>query len=323
MGKKVSPTIIGAFVVGAVALAVLGVVVFGSGRYFQHLEHFIMFFPGSVNGLSVGAPVKFKGVDIGRVSDIKLVLNREEEEGGKAFTIPVYIEFDPSKVRLDGGTLEVSNPANLERLIQHGMRGQLQAQSLVTGLLFVQIDFFPDTPIKYVLPQPSDPIELPTVPTTLEQASNALREIIDQLRTVKLGQMVQDASDALESINKLVSSPELHASVAALPGTLNNVSEAAGSFHKLSDDVRGEVKPLVTRVDSTLTGATQTFTSVRETVGSARVLIEPGSPLDHDLRTTLRDVGTAARALAQLADFLEQNPTALLYGKQPQPEEKR
>ena len=62
---------------------------------------------------------------------------------------------------------------------------------------------------------------------------------------------------------------------------------------------------------------------MRETVGSARVLIEPGSPLDHDLRTTLRDVGTAARSLAQLADFLEQNPTALLYGKQPQPEEKR
>jgi paraquat-inducible protein B len=323
MGKKVSPTIIGAFVVGAVALAVLGVVVFGSGQYFKHLEHFVFFFPGSVNGLSVGAPVKFKGVDIGRVTDIQLVLNREEEQGTKAFTIPVYAEFDPSKVKLDGGTLEVANTANMERLIQHGMRGQLQAQSLVTGLLFVQIDFFPDTPITYVLPQPSNPIEIPTVPTTLEEASNALREIIDQLREVKLGQMVQDASQALESINKVVSSPELHASVAALPGTLNNVSEAAGSFHKLSDDVRGEVKPLVTRVDSTLIGATQTFTSVRETVGSARVLIEPGSPLDHDLRTTLRDVGTAARALAQLADFLEQNPTALLYGKQPQPEEKR
>jgi primosomal protein N' len=67
MGKKANPTIIGLFVVGAIALAIVGVIVFGSGRFFKHTEAFVMFFPGSVNGLSVGAQVKFKGVDVGSV----------------------------------------------------------------------------------------------------------------------------------------------------------------------------------------------------------------------------------------------------------------
>jgi paraquat-inducible protein B len=325
MGKKASPTIIGAFVVGAVALAVLGVIVFGSGQYFKHLERFVLFFPGSVNGLSVGASVKFKGVDIGHVSDIRLVLRREEgnKDDNRAITIPVYVEFDPSKVTFDGHTLEMSDPANLQRLIQRGLRGQLQAQSLVTGLLFVQIDFFPDSPITFILPQPSNPIEIPTVPTTLEEASTAAREIIDELRNLKLGPLVQDASEALENANKLLSSPALHNTVDALPNTINQLNQTIASFHDLSEDVRGRVTPLASRLDSTLVGADQTFSSVRETASSARVLIEPGSPLDHDLRATLRDVGSAARSLAQLADFLQQNPTALLYGQQPPPKEKR
>ena len=92
---------------------------------------------------------------------------------------------------IDGNRLEMTDPENLRLLIERGMRAQLQAQSLVTGLLFVQIDFFPDTPVTYVLPQPSTPMEIPTVPTTLEQASSAAREIIEELRSIKFGPMVQ------------------------------------------------------------------------------------------------------------------------------------
>jgi paraquat-inducible protein B len=87
----------------------------------------------------------------------------------------------------------------------------------------------------------------------------------------------------------------------------------------LTVELGGRVDPLAKRLDATLVGADQALNSVRDTVGVARTLIEPGSPLDHDLRKTLQDVSTAARALAQLADYLERNPTALLYGKQPPP----
>jgi len=319
MGKKVNPTIIGLFVVGAVALAVGGVVAFGSGQYFKHLDKFVVFFSGSINGLSIGAPVKFKGVDIGTVTDIRLVLHREDD-AEKQLTIPVYIDTDPSKIYLDGARLEMTNPDNLQKLIKHGLRAQLQAQSLVTGLLFVQIDFFPDTPVRYVLPQPSTPIEIPSVPTTLEQASTAAREIIDELRSVKFGPMVEDAADALESINRLVSSPALHSAIDGLPETMKNVNETVVSVHRLAEDVSGRVDPLIKRLDTTLTSADQTFGTVRDTARSATTIIEPGAPLDHDLRKALQDISDSARALAQLADFIERNPTALLYGKQPPPE---
>src|SRR5260221_8187589 len=154
MGKKINPTLIGLFVVGAIAVAVGGVIVFGSGQYFKHTEKFVMFFPGSVNGLSIGAPVKFKGVDIGSVTDIRLVMHRDQDVD-QQLTIPVYVETNPSKISVDGTRLEMTDPKNLALLIEHGLRAQLQSQSLVTGMLFVQIDFFPETEVTYILPQPS------------------------------------------------------------------------------------------------------------------------------------------------------------------------
>jgi len=321
MGKKANPAVIGAFVVGAVALAVAGVMVFGSGQFFRDMEHFVMFFPGSVNGLSVGAPVKFRGVDIGRVTDIKLVLEREPQNN--KLSIPVYVETDPSKIVVDGTPLELYDERNLENLItDRGLRAQLQTQSLVTGLLFVQIDFFPHTPITYLLKQPSDPLEIPTVPTTLEEASSAAKEIIDELRSIKFGPMVEQATQAITSINTLVSSPSLKTTIDGLPKTVDRLDEAIASLRKLSDELRGSVGPISTRLDGTLAGADEALVTVRETAKAARILIEPGSPLDHDLRATLRDVGEAARAMAQLADFLERNPTALLYGKEPSSEDK-
>jgi paraquat-inducible protein B len=165
-------------------------------------------------------------------------------------------------------------------------------------------------------------MEIPTVETTLEQASTAAREIIQELRNIKIGPMVEDASEALESIKHLVASPALRTTIDGLPETMKNLNDAVASLQRLSGELQGHVNPLAQRLGTTLQGADQTLTSVRDTVGAARTLIEPGSPLDHELRKTLQDVSTAARALGQLADYLERNPTALLYGKQAPPEVK-
>jgi len=317
MGKKISPTVIGAFVVGAVALAVAGVLVFGSGQFFKKTRPYVMYFPGSVNGLSVGSPVKFRGVQLGQVTNIELVFDAAQDS--KAPRIPVFVELDPAKIIVEGTEMKLSDPKMLQTFFDHGLRAQLQSQSLVTGLLFVQLDFFPDTPIRFVNPPNSWPPELPTIPSTLEQAQSAAREIIDELRSIKFGPVMQQVSEALEGINTLVNSPAIKQTIDALPGTVKQLDDTISDARRVLARVDGQVAPLGKRLDETLAQTTTTMAAVQKTAGNASTLIEPGSPLDYQLRKSLEDLGGAARAIQQFADYLERNPSALIYGK-PAPE---
>src|SRR4030095_1427639 len=140
MNKKISPTLIGAFVVGALSLLVVAVIALGSGRLFRQTREFVLYFDNSVNGLRVGAPVKFKGVEIGSVKDIRLQL----EEGGEINKIPVIIEIDLKKLTARGATIApaVDREAFNTFIVDRGLRGQLEMESLVTGLLYVALDFF-------------------------------------------------------------------------------------------------------------------------------------------------------------------------------------
>ncbi|MFN8640706.1 MAG: MlaD family protein [Candidatus Binatia bacterium] len=316
MGKKANPAVVGAFVLGALGLAVLGVLVFGSGTFFRPTTEWVMFFPGSIDGLSVGAPVKFKGVDLGRVTKIELVLSAGET--GATARIPVYAEIDPSRIILDKGIRRDS--ALRDELIARGLRAQLQSQSLLTGLLFIQIDFFPDTPTTFVLPQPSDPAEIPTIPTVLEQASEQARQIIGDLRAIDFKGMVEQANEALQGLTALVKDPALAKALGELPGTVKNLNAAVDSANGLLRRVERQVDPLSQELHETLVGAQRAMSTVEQTAAAATTLIEPGSPLDYDLRQSLRDVSRAADSLRLLADFLERNPSALLYGR-PQPQE--
>jgi paraquat-inducible protein B len=320
MGKKASPAVVGAFVLGAIALAVLGVLVFGSGKYFRTTVEFVMYFPGSVNGLSIGAPVKFKGVDIGTVSNMQLVLSAGSD--GPSARIPVYVQLDPTKIVTAGSGIRLPDDAAREELIQRGLRAQLQQQSFLTGLMFIQLDFFPDTPATYVLEQPSDPPEIPTIPTVLEQASTQAREIINDLRQIDFKGMIDEANRALAGISTLINDPALKHAVNDLPATIKNLNGAVDSATVLLHRVERQVDPLSSELKETLAGAQRAMTTVEKTASAATTLIEPGSPLDHDLRQSLNAVSQAADALRLFADYLERNPSALLYGRS-QPQESR
>jgi paraquat-inducible protein B len=133
MNKKMSPAMIGAFVLGAVALIVIAIVVFGSGRLFRQTREFVLYFDNSVNGLRIGAPVKVKGVEIGSVKDIRLQL----EKGAEVNKIPVIIGIDLKKLTSRGATSAVAvDPEALQKaIVDRGLRGQLEMESVVTGLL--------------------------------------------------------------------------------------------------------------------------------------------------------------------------------------------
>src|SRR5512135_2362494 len=137
MSKKASKTLIGAFVLGAVVLIVAGVVVFGGGKFFKKTIKYVMFFDGSVKGLQVGAPVTFRGVKIGEVTDMVLRF----DPSNLAVMIPVYVEIDPEKF-LGSDTLKKAKPGQYYRaLLDKGLKARLELQSFVTGLLMIGVDF--------------------------------------------------------------------------------------------------------------------------------------------------------------------------------------
>ena len=221
MGRKANPVVIGAFVVGAVALAVLGIVVFGSGRFFADTTAFVMYFSGSVDGLSVGSPVKFKGVEIGAVTSIQLDLGSEEAR------IPVWIEVDNKKIIACGAKLP-SDAASLKAEVDRGLRAQLNSQSIVTGLLFVQLDYHPEAPASWCR-RPRRVNEIPTIPTTLEQAQQAAAEIIANLKQVDFDGFGKALRAAIDGINATVNAPGLQNALQSLPETLASLNKTLAS----------------------------------------------------------------------------------------------
>ena len=322
MGRKANPTVIGAFVVGAITLIVMALLLLGSGRLFKKTVPFVIFFPGSVNGLNVGAPVKFKGVTIGEVTKIRLSVQDAYRED---YRIPVFIELDPQTMSERGAVLQpmdLRDRTILRDLFKNGLRAQLQSESFVTGVLYVALDIFANSPLKLHLPEHSDLSEIPALPTPLEEAASAFRQVISKLDKVDFKSILDHLEQTVSGINKLVNSPQIESAIGQLDTTLKSIDGAASEFRELARTadstigsldarVSGAVAELTTalsQADSTLREATKTFRS-------ASNLLEPGSRLTNQLGRTLEDVGEASRAVRRLADSLERNPSTLIYGR--------
>ncbi len=318
MGKKANPALIGAFVVGAIALAVVGVLVFGSGRLFKHTLRCVCFFPGTVNGLSVGAPVKFKGVEIGQVADIRIRLTAQgalnADQVAEGIRIPVFIDVDTEKVVSQGGK-DLDADDRIKQLIDLGLRAQLNAQSIVTGLLFVELGFHPDLEPTFILPPGSDELEIPTIPTSLERIQSAAEEILQKIDDMHLEIMVQSASDALDGLKNLVQSPAVKQTVESLPETVANINQTLASVRELSVRLDRGQGPLLASLKETSDKTGATVEEMRETLQTVQRLIGPDSPLAGQLSTSLQEFSGAARSLRLLADMLDRNPSALLRGR--------
>jgi phospholipid/cholesterol/gamma-HCH transport system substrate-binding protein len=306
MGRRANPVVIGAFVVGAIALAVLGIVIFGSGRFFADTTPFVMYFTGSVDGLNVGSPVKFKGVEIGSVTSIQLDLGEEAR-------IPVWIKIDNSRIVAHGLP---SDPTLLKAAVDRGLRAQLNSQSIVTGLLFVQLDYHPDTPAVLVSPPEAGLNEIPTIPTTLEQAQQAAAEIIANLKQIDFEGFGRTLRSAIEALDRTLSSPGLQKAVEKLPETLANLNKTLGSVQQLASNLDQRSGPLLKSLNSASERTTVAVEQARSTLQSMQGLADAGSPLAGQLVAVLEELRGTARAIRLLADYLERNPSALVRGRE-------
>ena len=330
MSTKVSPTLIGAFVIGAVGLLIVAVIAFGSGRLFRQTRDFVLYFDNSVNGLRVGAPVKFKGVEVGSVKDIRLQL----EKGAEVNKIPVIIEIDLEKLTLRGATPEIAvDREAFHKAVVEGFRGQLAMESLVTGVLYVALDFFPGTPINFVQQENVNNKypEIPTLPTSLELAKGAVERILNKLEEVDFKRLIDSLTKTSDGVGQLVkvNSPTVKSILQSVDQAMPQLRGAILDFRTLTATANKNVTNVSADLHQTLTAAhsaieqiAATMKEAQTTIISVRTTIDPNSPTFYELTKSLREVSGAASSIRLLADSLDRNPQAPILGKPETPKGK-
>lgn len=265
------------------------------GRAFEHggeRTRWLVHFSGSVRGLAVGAPVEFRGIQLGEVVDLRLEMDLDRV----AFRIPVIIEIDPERLALSGTAADLmginGNDARRslwDTLVAGGLRAQLKTGNLVTGALFIDLDIHDDLAEQRIdweaLPHP----ELPAIPTPLEELRNVLTGALRKFEQMSFEQMGADLEQSLAALRE--TSQQIQTLVVSLNTTL------------------------IPGLDATLSQTRSTLVSAERTLAGADQTLAPNSPLQREAQQVMRELAAAARSLRNFADYLERHPEALIQGK--------
>jgi paraquat-inducible protein B len=294
MAKRNNATVIGLFVLGGVALVVVAVLLWGSRRLFRESARYVCYFDGSVEGLDVGAPAKARGVTIGRVARIQLRYRQRRTDP----RVPVFVDIDVK--RLTDLGVERPNAEYIQDLISRGLRARLETQSLITGTLFVNFALYPNTPIRLSELDPQDGVpEIPTIPTELAQLGESVSTIVAKLEAIDFGALVKSIDRTTGNLNE----------------TLAEISTATRVYRNLGRHLDAGAQPILADLQSAIGDARKTLVGLDGAAGAAGRLVAPEAPLSVRLSEALDEVGRAASAVRDLADYLQRNPNSLLVGK--------
>jgi paraquat-inducible protein B len=337
MKRKASATLIGTFVVAGIALIAIAIIALAGNDLFTRKERTVMYFSGSVYGLQVGAPVVFRGVRVGSVESIDIFYDRKND----SYAIPVVAVLDSSAVSgLDGK--RGAEPA-LPALVERGLSAQLSMQSLLTGLLYVDLDLRPKLDGQLRGSTRRAEVEIPTTAT-------AIQNLRDQFDGMDFRRLADDISAIASSARAVVSGPQLKQAMDDLATITANFKNMSGRLDKRLDPLADELERSLVATRKAMDGMGQAAQSVDKTAtGVGRTsdrmgeMLAPDAPLVKNLQraadevartaTALRettssdstlmlgadraleDLSRASRALRDLAEALEQQPDALLRGR--------
>ncbi len=286
-------------------------------------NRWLLHFSGSVRGLTIGAPVEFRGIRVGQVLDVKLRFNLKDVD----FRIPVLVEIEPARLEAeDIGTSVSERREVMDRLVEKGLRAQLKSGSFVTGQLYVDLDLHPNAAPAKINWQATNP-EFPTVPSQMDELTMSLTGLMEKLKRFPLEEIGVGLKDTVQGAGRLVNSPDLIQAIKDLQGTLDafknvavgldrevmpDLKKAAGGFSETMKDTQGLVKAL----RSDLTPALhQAVVEAQKTLVAAQTTLSSESPLQHELKRVLSELSAAARSIRVMADYLERHPDALIRGK--------
>jgi paraquat-inducible protein B len=301
-----------------------------------------MYFDSAVTGLQKGAPVLLRGVRVGEVTEVNVRWG--------TWLVTVYTEFEPDSLKgVRPGDLDDA----INRVVkERNLRAQLRMQSFVTGVLYVALDDFPGTPI--VLRGLDKGVhEVPTVPTDIEVWTAKLEKVVDALAKLPLDDLARSVIATVDEAKRILKSPEVASSLKNLDGVLSDGRGLVRRVDKLAANVDNQVGPLSTEAQATLKSAQATLAQAPALVADVRRIvakidgqIEPllislkkssdtagvtleraqatlagvdgtlnqDTPVGYELVKSLQELRETLRALGSLADYLERNPSAVLYG---------
>ncbi len=348
MSAKTSHVTIGAFVLGGIALVLIAIALLGSGKLFKNTYAFVSYFDGSVNGLRNGAPVKFKGVEIGKVDHIRIPFRVDHVDQPIAVVYSIDSSIVESVRALPGGGGDEMSGA-----IANGLRAQLETDSLLTGVQYVSLKFTEDR--NPILHEPEEGLtEIPTIPPPLQELETSFRGLVDKIGRTDFEKLFASLNSALDGIDALVRGPELRGTLAALDEALRSAEatlaafgkevepaarrfeaaarsvESAGesvqggvvsmqnamaSIERVTSEIGEGVEPLLASLKASSDHVQALSSELEKTLATSRVLIDPNAPIAVELRTTLRELSETARSTRALVDYLERNPSALLRGR--------
>lgn len=334
MKTKLSPAAVGVFVIGALAIGLIALLSFGGLSLFSKPHRFMVYFDESIHGLDLGSPVKLRGVRVGRVVDLAV----HYDEAATKSVVVVTCELNRNVITDEkGASLKIAGPADIQTMVDHGLRAQLGVLGLATGLLFVELDF--EDPAEYpaaTFTTPPKFVVIPAVPSAISEYQASLSEILADLKKVDFAGISREAKTLLATANKKIN----EADVKGLSDRIGRAAEALTAFVESPEarqaftnlnealvatkaavaKIDTQVDPVSEELKKTLVNAQTALKTIDSTAATTRRFVQRQGDVGDEITTALRQVAEAATALENLVSSLERNPTSLLVGKKKKPE---
>ena len=331
MKTKISPAVVGAFVIGAFALGILALLSFGGFSFFEKPERFVTFFDESIHGLDLGSAVKLRGVRVGRV--VSLNIRYDVNKAENRSVVAVVCELNKDMVTdAHGKMIDVSSRAELEKLVQRGLRAKLEVAGLATGLLFVQLDFPEPGEMAEETRGPHDRyVVVPSVRSAISAFQSGLSKVLANLERVNLDVLAKDISGLATTARKQIEGVdfkglaeqwkktgaqfEAFATNPEFKKTFDNLNAGIADLRATIAKLDAQIEPASKEFATTLAEAKKTMETFRAAATTAQNFISLHGGVADDIAGTLAHLNAAADAVKQLADFLERNPNALITGR--------
>jgi len=290
--------LIGAFMLGAIALIVIVFLVFGGGQYFRDKSKYVIYFRGSVDGLNTGAPVKIRGVQVGSVTDITPIMHENGD-----FLVEVTIETIGGTIQQAEGVVD-KKLNSLDTMIRRGLRAQLQSQSFIVSQKMIVVDYFPDTDTVFAHLNKKLP-EIPSIPTKSEELEMTMEKVVKEIGEVPFATISKSMLSTFNGIDTFFRTTKLQP-------VFDNLSKNADAIGVLA----ARIDSIGMTISTGVNRATDAGTASLKHFDDLMIRLENLSTENqYLLKVSLEQLSSAARSMKSLMDYLQQHPSDILYGK--------